>query len=328
MSLDILTFGEALVEIMRAARDVPFNVPGTFEGPFPSGAPFIFAVQAARLGAKVGVVGCVGADHDGTPDGFARCLLDQLAQDGVDTSGVLTLPGYTTGAAFIAYRTGGGRDFIFHLRHAAAGQLHPGLLDRPPIAALFDGLRCLHVMGSSLSMHDDALALGLRMMEMAQAHGAKISFDPNLRPQLLPPDRAKIAFAPFVQAADVILPTAEEAMLLTGAATAHKAAAALIAGKAGRVVVITEGERGCTVYTEAGAQHVPGYIVDEIDPTGAGDCFDAGFLVRALAGDAPVEAARWANACGALAVTAPGPMAGAAAYPLVVQFMQTGLERR
>ncbi|MDX2163742.1 MAG: sugar kinase [bacterium] len=327
MNLELLTFGEALVEIMRAAKDIPFTVPGPFEGPFPSGAPFIFAVQAARLGAKVGAVGCVGADHDGEPDGFGRCLLDQLAADGVETTGVLALPGYTTGAAFIAYQGGGGRDFIFHLRHAAAGQLDPAILNRPQIAALFGGLKCLHVMGSSLSMHDDALALGLRMLEMAQRQGAAVSFDPNLRPQLMPNARARLAFAPFIAAADVILPTADEALLLTGADTPDAAAARLVAGRPGRIVVMTEGENGCTVYTEGERTHVPGFQVDEVDPTGAGDCFDAGFLVRWLAGDSPPEAARWANACGALAVTRKGPMMGAAVKTELLSFMRTALQK-
>jgi sugar/nucleoside kinase (ribokinase family) len=53
VSLDILTFGEALVEIMRVERDQLLDRPGTFLGPYPSGAPFIFAAQAARLGAHV-----------------------------------------------------------------------------------------------------------------------------------------------------------------------------------------------------------------------------------------------------------------------------------
>jgi sugar/nucleoside kinase (ribokinase family) len=60
---------------------------------------------------------------DGTPDAFGRCLLDQLRADRVDISAVLALPGHTTGAAFIAYQASGGRDFVYHLRHAAAGQL-------------------------------------------------------------------------------------------------------------------------------------------------------------------------------------------------------------
>ena len=46
MPLDILTIGEALVEVMRTDIDQPLDKPGPFVGPYPSGAPFIFAVQA------------------------------------------------------------------------------------------------------------------------------------------------------------------------------------------------------------------------------------------------------------------------------------------
>jgi sugar/nucleoside kinase (ribokinase family) len=327
MPLDVLTYGEALVEIMRAQVDAPLHAPASFIGPFPSGAPFIFAVQAARLGARAGAIGCVGADPDGAPDAFGRCLLDQLHDDGVEQTGVLALPGYTTGAAFIGYRSDGTRNFIFHLRHAAAGQLHPGLLERGEIAALFHGLKCLHVMGSTLSIHADALALGERMLRLAREAGAVISFDPNLRPQLLPASAAKQAFAPFAATADVLLPTAEEAMLLTGEATPQAAAEALLAAKPGRIVVITHGAAGCTVYAEGSAVQVPGFIVDEIDPTGAGDCFDAGFLVHWLAGAPPAQAARLANACGALAVMQRGPMAGAATTAQLRTFLATAQQR-
>jgi sugar/nucleoside kinase (ribokinase family) len=179
--LDLLTFGEALAEVMRTEKDVPLHTPGGFTGPYPSGAPFIFAVQAARLGARAGAIGCVGATADGAPDAFARNLLEQLDRDGVDTRGVLALPGHTTGVAFIAYERSGARDYVFHLRHAASGQLHPGLLDHPEIGNMLEGLGCLHIMGTALSMHDDALALGARLLEKAQDAGAVISFDPNLR---------------------------------------------------------------------------------------------------------------------------------------------------
>src|SRR5262245_8325337 len=113
MSLDILTFGEALVEIMRAERDQPLDRAGTFLGPYPSGAPFIFAAQAARLGARVTAVGCVG------DDAFGRCLLNQLTQDGVDPRGLHVLSTHATGVAFIAYNADGSRDFVFHVAQAA-----------------------------------------------------------------------------------------------------------------------------------------------------------------------------------------------------------------
>jgi sugar/nucleoside kinase (ribokinase family) len=301
MPLDILTFGEALAEIMRPDVDQPLDTPGPFVGPYPSGAPFIFAVQAARLGAKVAGVGAVG------DDAFGKGFVEHLRADGVDTSGIRVLSGYSTGVTFIAYSSDGSRDFVFHLRHAAAGQITPGMLDE----RLFDGLRLLHLNGSTLSINDQCLTTGLRALELARPTGAKISFDPNIRPQLMAVERAREAFAPFLAAADIILPTEEEALLLTGAPTIEQAASELLGQHRARIVVVTHGKVGCTIYTHETTQPIPGYTVEEVDPTGAGDCFDAGFLVRWLAGDTLADAGRFANACGALAVTERGPMAGA-----------------
>ncbi len=314
MAFDILTFGEALVEVMRTGIDQPLDAPGTFEGPFPSGAPFIFTVQAARLGTNAACIGCVG------DDAFGRCHLNQLRADGVTTDVVRVLPGYTTGVAFVAYAGDGSRDFVFHMRHAASGQLSPALLE----ASWFEGLRVLHVSGSTLAMHDDALALGNKALEMALAAGAKISFDLNVRPQLVTFESARDLYAPFLEAADVIMATIEEALRLTGAPNLQAAAETLLGNRSDRVIIIHNGERGSTVHTTSGVEFVPPFAVEEIDPTGAGDCFDAGFLVRWLEGAPPIEAASFANACGALAVTARGPMAGAKMRSEVDTFIQRG----
>ncbi len=311
MSLDILTLGEALVEVMRTDIDQPLDRPALFTGPYPSGAPFIFAMQAARLGAQVAAIGAVG------DDAFGRCLLDQLTQDGVDTRGVNVLDTHTTGVAFVAYSGDGSRDFVFHIAQAAGGQISASMIDE----SLFDGLRCLHLMGSTLSISPEVLQAGARALELAQQVGAKISFDPNLRPELLPPERAQVAFAPFIEAADVIIPTADELLLLTGANDLDAAISGLLNDRPGRVVVVTQGAVGCTVYTQQGTQKVAGFPVEEVDPTGAGDCFDAGFLARWLAGDDPARAARFANACGALAVTVKGPAEGARKRDEVLAFM-------
>lgn len=312
----ILTFGEALVEIMRTGIDQPLHQPGPFTGPYPSGAPFIFAMQAARLGAEVRTAGAVGADA------FGRCLLDQLRTDGVDTTAILELETHSTGVAFVAYAADGSRDFVFHVADAAAGQITPQMLD----VDFFDSADILHLMGSTLSIHEDALQTGLRALELAQEHGVKISFDPNLRPQLMPNKRAKDLFAPFVQAAEILIPTTDELSILTEHDRIEDAARALFAGGSTQIIIVTHGAGGCTVITRDDGnkpvlQDVAGFPAKEIDPTGAGDCFDAGFLVRWLAGDSPLEAARFANACGALAVMARGPAAGARLLDDVRAFM-------
>ncbi len=315
MPLDILTIGEALVEVMRTDIDQPLHAPGPFTGPYPSGAPFIFAAQAARLGMRCGAIGAVGADA------FGECLLDQLQADGIETEAVRQLRDQTTGVAFVAYQADGARDYVFSL--GAGGRLTLDML----LPELFEGLRCFHVMGSTLSMSAEALNVCREALRMALAAGALISFDPNLRPELLSAQEARIAFAEFMSAARVVLPTAAELLQLTGAATIAQGVDALLAENPDRSIVVTRGAEGCTVFTANGAASVPGYAVDEIDPTGAGDCFDAGFLSELLEGKSPVEAARLANACGALAVTAKGPMAGARARAEVERFMQRARTR-
>jgi sugar/nucleoside kinase (ribokinase family) len=309
MTLDLLTVGEALVEVMRTDVGQPLDQPGPFTGPYPSGAPFIFAAQAARLGAKVGAIGTVG------DDAFGRCQRLQLIADGIDDTGLHTSSTATTGVAFVAYNADGSRNFVFSL--GAGGDLSPDRLS----PAQFDGLRCLHLMGSTLSMSKIALETGKRALDLAIAAGARFSFDPNLRPELMSPERARAVFSPFMEAADVLIPTAEELVLLTDSDALDEAVDSLISAKPERIIVVTHGADGCTVYTQDGQTDVVGFLVEEVDPTGAGDCFDAGFLVRWLATDTPVEAARWANACGALAVSKRGPMAGAERLSVVVDFL-------
>ena len=242
MPLDILTIGEALVEVMRTGIDQPLNQPGPFSGPYPSGAPFIFAVQAARLGLKTAAIGSVGEDA------FGDCLLNQLRADGVSTEGIRQLPNQTTGVAFVAYNADGSRDFVFSL--GAGGHLSADMLQ----PELFAGLRCFHIMGSTLSMSEDVLSVCREALRKAIDAGALISFDPNLRPELLPPEAARVAFAEFMSAADILLPTAAELLQLTAVDPIEM----LLAERP--EVVITRGAAGCSVYTSAGparGRHCP-----------------------------------------------------------------------
>ena len=309
MTLDILTIGEALVEVMRTDIDQPLDRPGPFVGPYPSGAPFIFAVQAARLGLATAAIGSVGNDA------FGDCLRDQLIADGVSVNGLRQLADQPTGIAFVAYHADGSRNFVFSL--GAGGRLESDMLD----PALFAGLRCFHLMGSTLSMSQTALEVCRQALEMAQEAGALISFDPNLRPELLPPEQARFVFAPFISAADILLPTEEELLQLIVANSLDQAIDTLLTERPERIVVVTRGAEGCSVYTADGRIDVAGFPAEEIDPTGSGDCFNAGFITALLEGKTMTESAQLGNACGALTVNAKGPMAGAKGRADVERFI-------
>jgi sugar/nucleoside kinase (ribokinase family) len=308
----IVTVGEALVEIMRTERGAALDRPDTFSGPYPSGAPAIFASAAARLDASVGFVGTVGRDA------FGDCVFDRLRSDGVDVSAMRRESEFLTGIAFVAYAADGTRSFIFHLPRSAAAHVTP---DQLP-AGFVEGIEYLHIMGSSLSISEELRETCYTLARQVYENGGTVSLDPNLRPELLPEERIRAVCDPVVEVAEIVLPSGEELASLTGEAKASQAAAKLLA-RGVEMVALKRGARGSSVYTREETIDIPPYQVEEMDPTGAGDCYDAAFVIG-LSKGWPLEAtARYANAVGALATTRLGPMEGTFDHEYVTDFMAT-----
>lgn len=294
----IVAVGEILVEMMATAQGQGFRAPGLFAGPYPSGAPAIFADQAARMGIGTALIGCGGNDD------FGRCVVDRLAANGADTAHIRLVPDVATGIAFVCYRADGGRDFIFHMGNSAAGRITPA--DVTPAA--FDGCRILHIMGSSLFAPEMGDVMR-RAVELAGAAGAKLSFDPNVRPELLRrPENAALVAALTAQA-QILMPSEFDLEFLFPGRAAAESARRLLDGPA-ECVFLKRGAAGSSYFSRTGSFDVPAFPVTEIDPTGAGDCAGATFVASLLHGRTPLEAATRANAAGALAVTRRGPMEG------------------
>jgi tagatose kinase len=307
---EVISLGNMLVEIMRVNLDEPLDRPGTFVGPFPSGDTPIYIDTVARLGHSAGFVGAVGQDD------FGRCLLDRFARDGVDFGGRV-LSDQTTGVAFVAYFAGGTRKFIYHWKHAAAGQLAPDYLD----PAYFARCRWLHITGCNLAVCESAREACYRAMTLLPP-GATISFDPNIRPEVLSVEQVRAICRPVIGRADVILPSLTEAQMLTGASSDEEGCRLWAAQ--GKLVVLKQGVRGCRIWSGKQDLSVPSFPVTEIDPTGAGDSFCGGLTVALLEGMGLAAAGRFANAVGALAVTAKGPMEGAPARAEVERLLASG----
>ena len=294
----IVAIGEILVEIMATRIGQTFLEPGLFAGPYPSGAPAIFADQAARVGAATAMIGCVG------PDDFGTLNLNRLAASGVEIGGIRRVPGTTTGSAFVTYRADGGRDFVYNIANSASAELDAAQLE----PALFQGCRYFHVMGSSLFSPRIASAVR-RGVELARAAGAQISFDPNIRKELLGLPEVAATIASVLEVADILLPSdADLEHLCPGQSEAEAARGLLAAGR--QMVLLKKGAQGSVYYDADRRVAAAAFPAEEVDPTGAGDCF-GGTFVACLALGLPLERAlRLANAAGALAVGRKGPMEG------------------
>lgn len=298
----ILTIGEILVEIMATEPGVGFRAPLSLIGPYPSGAPAIFIDQVGKLGEACAIVSAVGDDD------FGHLNLDRLRADGVDVSAVAILSDAVTGSAFVRYRPDGARDFVFNIRDSACGRIAP----TPAARAALARATHLHVMGSALSVRAVADWIGPAMDDV-RARGGRVSFDPNVRREMLRDPAVGVALRAVLRRADLFLPSGEELLMFSEAGDESAAIAGLLASGVAEIV-LKRGAAGATHFDRNGRTDAPGFVVAEVDPTGAGDCFGATFIVCRRRGMAVADALRWANAAGARTVTRRGPMEGAATW--------------
>lgn len=304
MSPDIICLGELLVEIMRTEADIPHEKIGEkYKGPFPSGAPAIFIDSAARMGKpfniSTGFIGVIGNDE------FGDVIVNKLKRDGVDVSQIRIAKEKTTGIAFNQYNSDGSRKFIFAA--GAAGETNPGDVKED----YFKNVKSLHIMGSGLSISENSREACYKAIKIAKEQNSNvvISFDPNLRLEMLDLNTVIKICKPVLESTTILLPSGEEAEMLAGV-SGEKEACQKLLDKGPKIIVLKQGKDGCTIFTNDNIDGiiVLGFKTSEIDPTGAGDSFGGAFIMGFLAGWDLKKAAKFANAVGALKVEFFGPM--------------------
>lgn len=293
---EIITIGEIIVEIMAKNRDQSFLHEGEWEGPFPSGAPAIFINQAAKTGSSSGIIGVVGEDD------FGKLNIEKLESSGVEVQMIQVEKEATTGAAFVTYKKDGSRDFIFHLKDSAAGRLSEEHIKEE----YFDGCKVLHIMGSALFSNEIQEAVK-KSVAIAKKKKILISFDPNIRKELMKDPKMNEVLNFVYRSCDIFLPSEGELSLFENSGK-EEAIKNILKDK--KYLVLKQGSRGCTGYSAEEVIHCKGISVKEVDPTGAGDTFSGTFISCLNQGYDFKQSLIAANAAGANAVTKKGPMKG------------------
>jgi sugar/nucleoside kinase (ribokinase family) len=294
--------GDLLVEFVSTTRNGRHRRAGAYTGPYPSGAAGIFIDQAAQIGGRCMFIGAVG------DDAFGEVVLQRLIEHGVEPGLIRIVQGVPTGTAFVSYNDDGSRDFVYNIILSAAAQFEA---DDATIAAAqaFD-LDVMHVSGSALGDAGMAEKV-LRVVKALHSKGVAISFDPNVRKELVGNPAYFDAVKAMIGLSAIVLPSEEDAQALFPGRKLDDYAAELF-GKQTRAVVLKKGDKGCEGVTRDG-EHASfaAHEVEAVDPTGAGDCFCATFVTLWSKGAFGFqEAMARANAAGALAVTKVGPMEG------------------
>ncbi len=306
-----ITAGEILVEIMSTSIGNGFLEPMPLVGPFPSGAPAIFIDQVAMLGGAAGIISAVGDDD------FGRLNIERLKRDGVDVSAIDILPDAPTGSAFVRYRSDGARDFVFNIARSASGQVRMTDAARDLISRAGH----VHVMGSSFAIPGIGRILSEAVLSV-KARGGTVSFDPNVRKELVAGQgEVKERFNEILSVTDLLLPSDEELLVAAGIDDEAGAVEALLS-RGILEIVLKRGPSGSSFYRRSERGDCPAFKVDELDPTGAGDCFGATYVTCRRKGRSPAVSLRYANAAGARTVMTQGPMGGVSTFAELDQFIE------
>ncbi|RQZ69788.1 ribokinase [Burkholderia glumae] len=245
------------------------------------------AVAAARLGARVAMLGRLGDDANGA------ALRAALEAEQIDCAALATSAGVPTGVALIVVDDASQNAIVI----VAGGN---GLVTPEDVAAHDAMIAAADVLVCQL---ETPLPAARAALEAGRRHACSVVLNPA--PALAPlPD----GWLPLV---DWLIPNEIEAAALTGVAIATPADAELAArqlAQAGaRNVIVTLGGQGVVARQADGStRHYPAPKVEAVDTTAAGDTFIGGFAARLAAGETPDEAIRFALRAAALSVTRAG----------------------
>jgi sugar/nucleoside kinase (ribokinase family) len=264
----------------------------------PGGGAVNTGSALARMGLPVAVFSKLGEDANGA------ALLRELRALGVDVSGVCVSPRDTTPFTYVGIHPDGDRTFI----HTPGANLDFTLAD----------LDLDRLLATDLLLYQDLWVLpgidgrpGAELLAEARRRGVTTLLDECWG---LGPNRG--LFETMLPHCDYVIPS-EDDMLAIYPGLAPDAIAARILEQGPHTAVLKMGRQGCLVATGSDRIRIPIIDAPVVDTTGAGDCWNAGFIAGLAHGEDVVTAAWLGTACASFCVGAVGGSAGVPTYAAV-----------
>ncbi|MCD6625275.1 aminoimidazole riboside kinase [Klebsiella michiganensis] len=286
--------GDAVVVLLREGEGRLLRGPG--------GATANVAVGIARLGGDSGFIGRVGDDP------FGRFMRHTLQQEQVDVSHMRLDGQHRTSTVVVDLDDQGERTFTFMVRPSA--DLFLAEEDLPQ----FTANQWLHVCSIALSA-EPSRSTTFSAMESIKHAGGRVSFDPNIRPDLWQDQELLHACLDrALRMANVVKLSEEELVFISGSDDLAYGIASVTERYQPELLLVTQGKAGVLAAFQQQFTHFSAKPVVSVDTTGAGDAFVAGLLASLAANGMPTDIAALeptltlAQTCGALATTAKGAM--------------------
>ena len=311
-SLDVITIGRSSVDLYGAQVGGRLEDMGSFQK-YIGGSPTNMAAGTARLGLKSALITRVGNEHMG------RFIREELAREGVDVRGVKTDPERLTALVILGIRDEKQFPLIFYRENCADMALCEDDIDESFIAES----RAVVATGTHLS-HPRTAAAVLKALTLARKHGAQTALDIDYRPNLWGLAGHGDGESRFIESAkvtaqlqetlhffDLIVGTEEE-FHIAGGTTDTIAALRAVRAVSKATLVCKRGPMGAVAFQGAVPDSLddgetgPGFPIEVFNVLGAGDGFMSGLLKGWLDGEPWPVALKYANVCGAFAVSRHG----------------------
>ena len=237
------------------------------------------AVAAARLGAEVKMVGCIGDDV------YGQLVLKALKENNVDSTYVKVLPGENSGTAHITVAE---NDNSIIVIKAANDLVSPALIDEA-----WDAIKEADIV---LLQHEIPAATNAYVIEKCFEAGVPVMLNPAPVAPVPPELLEKVTY---------LTPNEHEAAILF----AGQGKADILGRNQGKVIM-TLGSKGVAYAEKGQVYNVPGFKVKPVDTTGAGDTFNGAFAVARANGKNMYDSISFANAAAALSVQKLGAQGG------------------
>ncbi len=289
--MDVVILGRIGYDLYSEEPHIPLPKVRTFSR-YLGGSSANMAVGLSRLGAKAGIVSCLGTDS------LSEFLVDFLKSENVDTSHVQRCAGFLPSLCLTEISPPDRFPQVFYRHDAVDIQLTatPGDLDYVASARMFI------TNGTSLCASPSREAT-YRALERARQAGCRVVLDVDYRAMSWPSsEEAGLAVRLALPFVDVLIGNQPELMLVAGASSLDEATAKL--RKSGVPVLVSKlGEQGTRVWTGDSSVFLPPYSVDVVSTIGAGDGFASGFLYALLQGMDMEECLHHGNSAAAIVVS-------------------------
>ncbi|UWQ14612.1 5-dehydro-2-deoxygluconokinase [Aliiroseovarius sp. M344] len=331
--LDLITIGRSSVDLYGAQIGGRLEDMGSFDK-YIGGSPTNIACGTARLGLKSAVITGVGDEHMG------RFIVEQLAREGVNTDGVKTDPDRLTALVLLGIRDEEQFPLIFYREKCADMGLTVDDID----ADFIKSARSVVATGTHLS-HPQVEAATIKALEIARANGQQTALDIDYRPNLWGVAGHGDGESRFVESEavtaklqsalhyfDLIVGTEEE-FHIAGGTTDTIAALRAVRAVSGATLVCKRGADGAVAFegdipdTLDDGQTGPGFPIEVFNVLGAGDGFMSGLLKGWLDGEDWPTTLKYANACGAFAVSRHGCTPAYPSWDELQFFFERGMKQ-